>query len=187
MASSALVPSYTLDDLEQFPDDGNRYELLDGFLLVTPSPLMPHDVVTMRLTEWLMAYLRPGNHGVVFTRGAVQIAPNTHLEPDVLVIPPLDRVPERWLAITEFWLAVEVSGTGSRVYDRDFKGPAYLRLATSVYWRVDLRDQCVYVSQRDGDTERPEYTELRWCAPGMDTPLVIDVPALFAGIDERER
>ncbi len=187
MAPSALVPSYTLDDLEQFPDDGNRYELLDGFLLVTPAPLLPHDVVTMRLTERLMAYLRPGNHGVVFTRGAVQIAPNTHLEPDVLVIPPLDRVPQRWLALSEFWLAVEVSGTGSRVYDRDFKGPAYLRLAVPVYWRVDLRDQCVYVSERGVDVERPVHDQLSWCAPGVDTPLVIDVPALFAGIDEPER
>jgi Uma2 family endonuclease len=102
MASSALVPSYTLADLVQFPDDGNRYELLDGFLLVTPAPRMPHDVVTMRLTECLMAYLRPGNHGGVFTRGAVQIAPNTHLEPDVLVIPPLDRlVPALFAGIDE--------------------------------------------------------------------------------------
>jgi hypothetical protein len=48
------------------------------------------------------------------------------------------------------------------VYDRDFKGPAYLQLATSVYWRVDLRDQCVYGSERDGDAERPDYNEFRW-------------------------
>jgi hypothetical protein len=32
------IPRYTLADLERFPDDGNRYELLDGVLIVTPFP-----------------------------------------------------------------------------------------------------------------------------------------------------
>ena len=31
------VPRYTVDDLDTFPEDGNRYELLDGVLLVTPA------------------------------------------------------------------------------------------------------------------------------------------------------
>ena len=41
MGMAVSVPRYTVDDLEHFPDDGNRYELLDGLLLVTPA----HDVV----------------------------------------------------------------------------------------------------------------------------------------------
>src|ERR1043166_5242305 len=39
MAMSVAVPRYTLEDLESFPDDGNRYELVDGILLVTPAPI----------------------------------------------------------------------------------------------------------------------------------------------------
>jgi hypothetical protein len=69
MAMRATVPRYTLQDLESFPDDGNRYELVDGILLVTPAPLPPHD----------------------------------------------------W--VRDCWLAVEVSGRGSRIYDRDHKRP----------------------------------------------------------------
>lgn len=38
MGMAISVPRYTIDDLERFPDDGNRYEVLDGFLMVTPAP-----------------------------------------------------------------------------------------------------------------------------------------------------
>jgi hypothetical protein len=38
MGMAVSVPRYTVDDLEGFPDDGDRYELLDGILLVTPAP-----------------------------------------------------------------------------------------------------------------------------------------------------
>ena len=43
------APRYTVDDLEQFPEDGNRYELLDGVLLVTPAPRQVHQIVASRL------------------------------------------------------------------------------------------------------------------------------------------
>jgi hypothetical protein len=42
------VPLYTVDDLEDFPDDGNRYELLDGVLLVTPQAAAVHQVYRAR-------------------------------------------------------------------------------------------------------------------------------------------
>ena len=45
MAMAISVPLYTVDDLENFPDDGNRYELLDGILLVTPQAAAVHQVV----------------------------------------------------------------------------------------------------------------------------------------------
>jgi len=38
MSMALRVPRYTVDDLEHFPEDGNRCELLDGVLLVTPAP-----------------------------------------------------------------------------------------------------------------------------------------------------
>jgi hypothetical protein len=43
----------------------------------------------------------------------------------VLVIPGL-ILPETWLEICDWWLAVEVSGRGSRIYDREFERPSYL-------------------------------------------------------------
>ena len=50
MGMAASIPLITVEDLDSFPDDGNRYELLDGMLLVTPSPNQEHQVVATRLS-----------------------------------------------------------------------------------------------------------------------------------------
>lgn len=50
MAMAISVPLYTVDDLEHFPDDGNRYELLDGVLLVTPQASAAHQIVAHRIS-----------------------------------------------------------------------------------------------------------------------------------------
>jgi Uma2 family endonuclease len=49
MGMVATIPYYTVEDLEGFPHDGNRYELLDGVLLVTPLPGSPHQLVVSRI------------------------------------------------------------------------------------------------------------------------------------------
>src|SRR5206468_8768446 len=48
MAMAISVPRYTIADLQRFPDDGNRYELLDGVLIVTPSPSNAHQIIVSR-------------------------------------------------------------------------------------------------------------------------------------------
>ena len=54
MGMAISVPRFTVDDLDRLPDDGNRYELLDGTLLVTPSPTSAHQIVVNRL-QWSRA------------------------------------------------------------------------------------------------------------------------------------
>jgi hypothetical protein len=49
MAMPVSVPRYTVDDLDSLPNDGNRYELLDGVLLVSPAPMPPHELVVNRI------------------------------------------------------------------------------------------------------------------------------------------
>ena len=182
MAMPLVVPRYTLRDLESFPDDGNRYELLDGLLLVTPGPAPLHQVVALRLATALHEYLR-GGAARVFSPGSVELEPNVHLEPDVLVVPademPQDLQPDTpWTAIRGWWLAVEISGKGSLHYDRDYKGPAYLTLGVREFWRVDLGEQSAYVS-RPGQAERRQTERLLWHPPELAQPLTIGIPALF--------
>jgi Uma2 family endonuclease len=183
MAMPSLVPKYTIDDLERFPDDGNRYELVDGFLLVTPAPLLPHEQLCSVLATELILQLGRNAPARVYTRGAVAVAPSNYAEPDVMVVPVTAKVPAKWTGLREWWLVVEVSGRGSRVYDRDFKGPAYMRAGVLAYWRVDMLDRCIYVSTPGGKSEERHETDLRWQPPIANaTPVVISVPALFDGI-----
>ncbi|HEV8600671.1 MAG TPA: Uma2 family endonuclease [Gemmatimonadales bacterium] len=177
------VPRYTLQDLNSFPDDGNRYELLDGILLVTPAPELPHQRVVWRLLGLLSAYLASDRSAEVFSPGSVEVEPNIHLEPDLLVVPAtalpaeLD-VEQRWTGIRQWWLAVEVSGK-SKIYDRDHKTPAYLNLGVREVWRVDLRERLVFVSHL-GQLDQPQAASVTWLPPTRQDPLVISVPQLFA-------
>jgi Uma2 family endonuclease len=183
MVMPLVVPRYTLQDLESFPDDGSRYELLDGVLLVTPAPLPLHQLVVSRIDGALTEHLRPANLARVFVPGVVELEPNLHLEPDILVVPAGEPAagigPEtRWGAIREWWLAVEVSGEGSRLYDRDHKAPAYLVLGVREVWRVDLRERCVFVSRPDS-SDVQHLERVVWHPPELNKPLVVSVPDLF--------
>ncbi len=53
MTTPVVVPRYTLRDLDTFPVDGSRYELLDGVLLVTPAPAPLHQLVVSRIVSAL--------------------------------------------------------------------------------------------------------------------------------------
>ncbi|MFN0177790.1 MAG: Uma2 family endonuclease [Gemmatimonadales bacterium] len=182
MAMPVMVPRYTVDDLDSFPDDGNRYELLDGVLLVSPAPMPPHEFVVIRIRDQLISYL--GSVASVLTSGAVQVKPKNHLEPDLLVMPASVSVARDWSKIRGFWLAVEVSGRGSRIYDRDFKQAAYLALGVAEAWRVDLRDHSIDVSVPGSAGVTTFRDQLTWWPPGFDTEFSLDIPAVFAGIED---
>src|SRR6185295_7674303 len=120
MAMPLTLPHYTVEDLDRFPEDGNRYEVLAGMLLVTPGAGSHHQTVLSRLLARISIYLEPVGLAYAVSPGAVPSGPNTRLEPDLLVI-PTRYVGVEWHEMSERWLAVEVSGRDSRVYDRDYK------------------------------------------------------------------
>src|SRR3954453_2382982 len=118
MGMPVTAPRYTVDDLERFPDDGNRYELLDGQLLVTPSPNLFHQVAAMRIALVLANAIVPNGIGHVVGPGVVTTPPLTQLQPDVLAFPARFSPDSKWVDIDENWLAVEIISRSSRVYDR---------------------------------------------------------------------
>ena len=179
MAMPYAAPQFTIADLDRFPDDGNRYELLGGQLLVTPAPGPHHQLVLGRLVMRLAGYLGPEGPSVIVTPGVIQLENHTQLEPDLLVVPAGLMDETSWRRITGWWLAVEVSGRASKVYDRDFKRDAYLRLGVREVWRVDLIDRRVYRSRPGEVNEVPWSDHLRWHPPEMAAALVLPVPTLF--------
>jgi Uma2 family endonuclease len=182
MAMPIAVPRYSIADLESFPDDGNRYELLAGVLLVSPAPLPAHELVVQRLRDELVGYL--GKSARVFCHAAVQLQPRTSLEPDILVLPASARMRHSWADITGWWLAVEVSGRGSRIYDRDFKLPAYPRLGVKETWRADLAERCIYVVREPGGVVNRMDDRLVWLPPDFAKPLRISIPELFEDVED---
>ncbi len=179
MAMAISVPLYTVDDLEHFPDDGNRYELLDGVLLVTPEAAAPHQIVASRIqTELAISLQKPGLAHVVGP-GAVVRMPRTQLQPDILVYPARFSPTTDWRKITEHWLAVEVFSRSSRIYDREFKRDAYFALGLHQVWLVDWRDGSVEVCTAKSTSDVARDT-IRWRVAGVD--LAINLHEVFAGL-----
>ncbi|NOT08797.1 MAG: Uma2 family endonuclease [Gemmatimonadales bacterium] len=179
MSLPVTLRRFTVDELERFPPDGNHYELLDGCLIVTAQAGLPHQTVATRLSMVLGAFFRQEPGIEVWARGAIEIRPDTHLEPDILI----GKMPDiaRWDAVRDHWLAVEICGVASRVFDREVKRDAYLQLGVKEVWRVDLDLRCIFVSRPGGPSDIHHDTTLSWYSPS-GRELNISIPALFRGL-----
>jgi len=179
MAMPIPLPNYTVDMVRAFPDDGQRYELVEGILLVTPAPASDHQIVISRLTTALNNYLGASGSAYVVSPGEIEVAPKLHLEPDVLVFPSTFRPGTKWTKIKGWWLAVEVLSPSSKHYDRDYKLEAYLHVGVSEVWIIDLDRRCFEVSGVDGRRSVPEYHTVQWHPTGMVRPLDLDIEAIL--------
>lgn len=126
--------SYTYADLEQMPDDGHRYELLDGTLLVTPAPVPLHQTVVFRLAR-LLDDAAPRDLQTFIAPLDVVLADDTVLQPDALVARRSD-VAARNLPAPPV-LAVEVLSPSTERIDRFLKHSRYAAAGVAHYWIID--------------------------------------------------
>jgi Uma2 family endonuclease len=75
---------FTVEDLDRMPDDGRRYELLDGTLIVSPRPVNAHQEVAAELLGLLRSAC-PGDLRAI-PEPAVQVSVTTEFDPDIVVI-----------------------------------------------------------------------------------------------------
>jgi Uma2 family endonuclease len=173
------IRPWTRDELDRLPDDGNRYEVLDGALLVTPLPAPIHWRLTARLTGLISAYCDRHRIGFVTVPGAV---PNgdSELQPDVAAVLapslPIDA-PRGDLPLPA--LVVEILSPSTRRRDLGVKRAAYLRWGISEYWIVDPDRRQVNVVRRDREDERITSL-LSWQPRPEVPPLEIRLDELFA-------
>jgi Uma2 family endonuclease len=133
---------WTVDLLEQLPDDGLRYEILDGILLVSPAPIPLHQRAIVRLTVIFVAVC-PTHHEVFVSPLDWQPDNRTSLEPDVLVV-ATDRIGPKNIQQNPTIL-VEVLSASSRRYDRLLKFDRYADAGIPQYWIVDPQRPSVEV------------------------------------------
>lgn len=150
MADVVAMPSagpWTVDDLRGLPDDGLRYELVDGLLVVSPPPTTLHQLAVSRLLVLLDAACPPGL--VVLTSPVeVRLSERDGVQPDVLVCtraqvggpvvpgPPL--------------LVVEVRSPSTARYDALAKRSVYEEAGVPSYWLVDPDRPSLRVLELEG-------------------------------------
>jgi Uma2 family endonuclease len=181
MAMAISVPRYTIADLERFPNDGNRYELLDGVLIVTPAPSNAHQVIVSRIQLRLTQAVMVSGEAQVVGPGAITVPPRTQLVPDILIYPARYPIDSKWEDIDEHWLVVEVLSRSSRVYDREIKRDAYVALGVGEVWLIDRWNKAVEVSRARGPGMIVEQV-LRWRVPTLEREVEISLTEIFAGL-----
>lgn len=144
--SASYARPFTVGDLESMPDDGRRYELLDGVLLVSPAPLRRHQRVCGRLFM-VLEQSCPGTMEVLIAPFAVQPSNSTELQPDLLVAREQDLT-ERNLPAAPM-LAIEVLSPSTALFDLNLKKAAYERMGVVSYWIVDPLELVLTVFELD--------------------------------------
>lgn len=136
MTTMAASPAglLTREDLDRMPVDGNRYELIDGEIVVSAAPVPPHQIAATRLIVTLAAAC-PAHLEVSHAPFDVVLGPHTVVQPDVLVLDPAD-LDSRGLTGPPL-LAVEVLSPSTRRRDLGIKKRAYEQAGIAAYWVVD--------------------------------------------------
>jgi Uma2 family endonuclease len=179
---------WTIEEYRKLPeDDGNRYEIIDGELFVTPAPTWRHQDAVTELTVRLRHYLGVQPIGwPVQSPADVEFGFRTVVEPDLFVVPLVDgRRPRNFEEAGRLLLAVEVLSPGTSARDRGIKRQLYQRERVSDYWIVD-GDAELFEIWRPAE-DRPEIAieQLRWLPEGATEPFALDVREFFGSLIER--
>ncbi len=176
-------PGFTYEDYRRLPEDGYRYEILDGELVREPAPRPLHQIVVKNLLLLLDGAASRESLGIVLCAPLDVILSDENLvQPDIVFIPR-----GRWATITDEnvrgapTLVVEVLSPSSRNRDRVRKLRIYERFGVQEYWIVDPEKRCV---------ERMVLTDQGYGAPSvlfagdvLTTPLLpelaIDIRQVF--------
>lgn len=116
------------------PDDGRRYELLDGVLVVTPSPQVQHQRVVLAMSTAL-AHACPADLEVFGSPLDVRLSERTVVQPDVLVVRGADATGPRLTGVPR--LVVEVLSDSTRGHDLVIKRERYAEAGVPSYWVVE--------------------------------------------------
>src|SRR5947207_146947 len=96
MAMPNTARAWTLEELHRLPDDGNKYELVEGDLFVTPPPSEDHETILARLHGLLWPYVVANNLGTVYRPRAVVRIKASEVEPDLMVRAERMRPKKSW-------------------------------------------------------------------------------------------
>jgi Uma2 family endonuclease len=135
----------TYADYAALPDDGKRYQLLDGELVMTPSPNAWHQDVLLTLAQELVAHARDHEPGRIYV-APLDVVLDDHnvLQPDIFFISnerAAVRQGGRILGAPD--LCVEVLSPGTQHLDRARKREIYARFGVAHCWIVDLHTRAI--------------------------------------------
>ena len=147
MVQGPELGQWTYEDYIAMPDDGKRYEVVDGVLFMSPAPDKWHQKTVGRIFRYLAAHVEDTGIGEVYIAPFdVELAPNIVVQPDVMVLlkPHLERATDKRI-IGAPDLVVEVASPSTAMYDRREKLDVYIQAGVPEYWIVEPATHSVEV------------------------------------------
>jgi Uma2 family endonuclease len=174
---------WTYAEYARLPDDGNRYEVIDGEVLVTPAPGTRHQNAAAKLFMEVYQYVLRHDLGYVLWDVDLLVAEGQFLRPDFLYVPKdrHDGITDRGVEVTPA-LVVEVLSPSSRSIDLVKKPRRYRDFAVPEYWVADRAENVVYHFAFAVGNVEPRRIEgtLHWHPSGAPVALAIDLSHVFA-------
>ena len=175
---------FTYEDYLRLPDDGRRWEVIRGELLMTPAPIVVHQRILRNLGWVLVAYVEDRGTGeVLYAPMDVVLSQTVVVEPDILYI---SRERSRVIAEKNIQgapdLAVEILSSSTKARDRKVKWELYAEYGVREYWIVDPEARTVEVSVLEEGKYRlyAQYGEGDMLTSPMFPDLEIELARVFA-------
>ena len=181
MPMPSAAKRWTREEVLALPDDGNRYELVDGKLLVTPSPRMAHQVAVLALAQLIDPWVRAHRVGTTCLSPAdLDLRSGQLSQPDLFVVGRVDgREVRDWANCGIPLLIVEVLSPTTARFDRIIKRQRYQRSGVPVYWIVDLDARRVEVWTPRAEAPVIADRTVEWRPDPAGPALVIGLLAYF--------
>lgn len=182
MGMPAVSPRrWTRAEVLALPDDGKRYELVDGELLVSPAARLRHQLVVQELFRLIDPFVIRHHLGTTFCLPAdLTLQAGQVVQPDVFVLAEVpDPRTTEWDDVGIPVLAVEVLSPSTARHDRLVKRGAYQRAGVATYWIVDLDAQLVEVWTPEAASPVIITDELVWQPSEAVAPLRIALTEIF--------
>jgi Uma2 family endonuclease len=143
---------WTYEAYAALPDDGNRYEVIDGVLYLMPGPSSIHQAVLSWFVYYLMMHVQVPGLGRVFAAPLDLLLPDARpAQPDIMVVLNHKRhlITDRGIEGPPD-LIVEIASPGTRTHDRGVKLSAYARGGVPEYWLAEPADQTLEILVLEG-------------------------------------
>jgi Uma2 family endonuclease len=180
MATKRAPKSWNYAEFARLPDDGKRYEIIAGELVVSPSAHFRHQLASVRITGIFENFTREHEIGQIYGPVDVLLSSTDYLVPD-LVFLKHDRRGIRTRRGFEGPpdLAIEIISPSSSFRDRGVKRERYALFGVPLYWVVDIKLQQIEVYRLAEDPNGPAEIvtdTLVWHPVPGGPALTISVP-----------
>ena len=181
MGMPARQTSWTVEMVRALPDDGKRYEVLDGELFVSPAPSWKHQAVLKRLLMIIDPYVV--RHSLGWTRWSpadIPFSSSTSLQPDLFIVPDEGMgEPESWKDVKRLLLVIEALSATTARFDRPEKRRKYQEAGVPEYWILDIDARLV--ERWTPGEDRPDVSAdvLVWHPNTHIEPLRIELDEVF--------